>query len=63
MHTDKNLGIRPIKDEDLFKLWELIYKDENPEWKQWDAPYFRHHTVPYEKFLEKGDLFINSESL
>lgn len=63
MYTDKDLGIRPIKDEDLFKLWELIYKDENPEWKQWDAPYFRHHTVPYEKFLEKGDLFINSESL
>lgn len=63
MYTDKDLGIRPIKDEDLLKLWELVYKDENPEWKKWDAPYFRHRTVPYEKFLEKSDLFINSDSL
>lgn len=63
MYTDKNLGIRPIKDNDLLKLWELIYKDENPEWKKWDAPYFSHRSVPYETFMEKSEVFVDSDSL
>lgn len=63
MYTDKELGIRPIKDNDLLKLWELIYKDENPEWKKWDAPYFSHRSVPYETFMEKSEVFVDSDSL
>ena len=63
MYTDKELGIRPIKDNDLLKLWELIYHDENPEWKKWDAPYFSHRSVPYETFMEKSEVFVDSDSL
>ena len=37
MYSEKELTIRPIIDEDLYRLWELIYKDEQPEWKKWDA--------------------------
>ncbi|WP_234447796.1 GNAT family N-acetyltransferase [Viridibacillus soli] len=35
------------------RLWELIAKEENPEWKKWDAPYYPHKAIPYEEFLKK----------
>ncbi|WP_413381857.1 GNAT family N-acetyltransferase [Alkalihalobacillus sp. 1P02AB] len=52
MYTNDNLTIRPIIEADLPRLWELIYKEEQPEWKKWDAPYFPHKAKPYEEFLE-----------
>ncbi|SHF71411.1 hypothetical protein SAMN05216225_100334 [Ornithinibacillus halophilus] len=51
MYTDNELVIRPIKERDLTKLWELIYKDDAPEWKRWDAPYFPHKSKPYDEFM------------
>lgn len=63
MYIDKAVGIRPIKDEDLQKLWSLVYKEENPEWNQWDAPYFKHRAVCFESFMEKRDSFVDSDSL
>lgn len=62
MYSDKELTIRPIIEEDLFRLWELIYKDEKPEWKKWDAPYFPHHSRSYEDFLLSKDEWIGDES-
>jgi hypothetical protein len=53
LYKENNLIVRPIFDEDLSKLWELIYEEESPEWKKWDAPYFEHKHVPYEEFLSK----------
>ena len=41
------LVIRPIMEQDLPILWSLIYKEEFPEWKKWDAPYFEHKQIPY----------------
>ncbi|WP_440896653.1 GNAT family N-acetyltransferase [Amphibacillus sp. Q70] len=56
MYKDKNLIIRPIEKKDLSRLWELIYQEEKPEWKKWDAPYFPHQTKSYETFVsEQGD--------
>jgi len=52
MYRDKELGIRQIKKEDLPRLWELIYKEETPEWKKWDAPYFPHKSKPFGEFME-----------
>ncbi|MTD31250.1 GNAT family N-acetyltransferase [Planomicrobium sp. YIM 101495] len=52
MYKDKQLAIRPVEERDLPRLWELIYKDEAPEWKKWDAPYFPHKAIPYETFME-----------
>lgn len=45
MYRDNELTIRPIEEQDLLKLWELIYKEDAPEW---NAP-----TMPYEQFIEK----------
>jgi len=33
------VSLRSIEEDDLFPLWELIYGEENPEWKKWDAPH------------------------
>ena len=62
MYKDKNLTIRPIEEKDLPRLWELIYKDERPEWKKWDAPYFPHQTKSYEAFLSEQAHWIASEN-
>jgi hypothetical protein len=32
--------LRPFYEEDLCDLWEMSAKEENPEWKKWDAPYY-----------------------
>ncbi|WP_256873694.1 hypothetical protein [Paenibacillus kribbensis] len=49
--TDKDLTIRPVKEEDLHVLWTLTYKEEAPEWKQWDAPYYEHKALSFEDYL------------
>lgn len=59
MMVDINLA--HLKQEDLKKIWADGYSAENPEWKQWDAPYFddyesyetAHHLIvsPLGKFL------------
>ncbi|MBO0993035.1 hypothetical protein [Bacillus sp. SD088] len=53
MYRDNELTIRQIEEQDLLKLWELIYKEDAPELKKWDAPYFPHKSMPYEQFIEK----------
>ena len=40
MYTAGELVIPSIIEKDLFRLWKLIYKDEQPEWKKWDVPYY-----------------------
>ncbi len=55
------ITIRPIEEKDLPKLWELIYKDENPEWKKWDAPYYPHHTKTYDAFLKEKERWVRVE--
>ncbi|WP_210366501.1 GNAT family protein [Bacillus sp. REN3] len=42
-----------IREEDLDAWWELIYKDEHPEWKKWDSPYFPLKKVALDKFKEQ----------
>lgn len=32
--------LRNIAEADLAALWQMIYGDESPEWKKWDAPYY-----------------------
>lgn len=58
---DQELVIRPIKEQDLVRLWELVYKDAQPEWKKWDAPYYPHEAKPLEAFLEKKEKWIDQE--
>lgn len=47
---------------DVPKLWELIYKEESPEWKKWDAPYFEHKHVPYEEFVSKKENIVEQDN-
>lgn len=51
-YTEGGVTIRPIKEKDLPRLWELSFKEDNPEWKKWDAPYYEHKSKTYEEFLQ-----------
>ena len=62
MYQDQELVIRPIREEDLPRLWDLIYKEEAPEWKKWDAPYFEHKTMAFEAFMEKSENFVDRDN-
>lgn len=60
-YKDNELMIRQITEEDLPKLWELIYKEESPEWKKWDAPYFEHKHVPFDEFISNKVNYVNQD--
>lgn len=62
MYTHNELVLRPIIEQDLYRLWTLIYKEKQPEWKKWDAPYYPHNTKTYEEFLKEKDEWINDDS-
>lgn len=58
MYKDKELTIRPAVQRDLEKMWELIFKEEAPDWKKWDAPYFPHDSMTYEAFLKGSSKYM-----
>ncbi|MGA4719875.1 GNAT family N-acetyltransferase [Fictibacillus nanhaiensis] len=60
-YLDNELCIRPIIEGDLPRLWELIYKEKEPEWKQWDAPYFNHKQIPFDEFMWNKDHYVNQD--
>ncbi|MFE8703536.1 GNAT family N-acetyltransferase [Cytobacillus sp. FJAT-54145] len=60
-YRNGKLTLRPVTEDDLPRLWELTYKEESPEWKKWDAPYFEHKALSYEEYLSKSDQFINQD--
>ncbi|GEQ32429.1 GNAT family N-acetyltransferase [Marinilactibacillus psychrotolerans] len=57
---DQEIVVRSIKETDLKTLWTLIYKEENPEWKLWDAPYYEHHSKSYKEFLSEKNSWIGN---
>ncbi|PGZ97506.1 GNAT family N-acetyltransferase [Bacillus pseudomycoides] len=44
--------IRTIEKADLYPLWQEVYKEEKPEWKKWDAPYFPFVRQEFAAFQE-----------
>src|SRR5690625_7386995 len=62
MYQNNELVIRPIEQKDLYKLWTLIYKDDAPEWKKWDAPYFPHESMSYDKFMANAESLVDQAS-
>ena len=62
MRQDNEVVIRPIEKQDLVRLWELIYRDATPEWKQWDAPYFEHKAMSYEEFQQIEQSLIQKKT-
>ena len=57
-YTTAGVTIRPITQQDIPRLWELSFKEENPEWKKWDAPYYPYKPMPFEQFVEQQDKLI-----
>ena len=48
----KKVTIRTIEESDIKTLWNIVFKEESPEWKKWDAPYFRSqckNTLPIKR--------------
>ncbi|MFJ7829384.1 GNAT family N-acetyltransferase [Peribacillus sp. NPDC097197] len=62
VYKESGLMIRPIIEEDLHTLWELMYKDEFPEWKKWDAPYFEHKHIPFDEFVSKKERYVDQDN-
>lgn len=48
--VDGEIVLRCVEKEDLTELYELIYSEDVPEWKQWDAPYYALEHESYEDF-------------
>ncbi|MGB8002339.1 MAG: GNAT family protein [Anaerobacillus sp.] len=42
--------LRRIEEEDIPTLWNMIYGEKNPEWKNWDAPYFNLDYIDEDTF-------------
>ncbi|KAF6654647.1 GNAT family N-acetyltransferase [Paenibacillus polymyxa] len=61
MYTDRNLTIRPVTEQDLHALWTLTYKEEAPEWKRWDAPYYEHKTLSFDEYLKEKEKRIGQD--
>lgn len=62
MQINNQLIIRPIEEKDLKDLWSLAFKEEAPEWKKWDAPYYSHSSQTYQDFMKKSDQWIHQEN-
>lgn len=60
-YINEGVTIRQITEQDLPRMWELSFKEENPEWKKWDAPYYEHRPMPYDKFLERKDKIVGRD--
>lgn len=38
-------------------------KEEAPEWKKWDAPYYPYEPKTFEEFLKNKDYYLDSEKV
>lgn len=53
--SERKLTLRPRQDADLPTLWRWLHGEENPEWRQWDGPYFldKPTNLSYAAYLQK----------
>ncbi|MET0785583.1 MAG: GNAT family protein [Paenisporosarcina sp.] len=58
MDAKKKVQLRPISESDLHVLWEMSAKEETPEWKKWDAPYYPYTPKTYEEFLTNKEFYL-----
>lgn len=61
--ASSQVHLRPFYEEDLCSLWEMSAKEENPEWKKWDAPYYPYSPKTIEQFLSDKDRYLNKEHM
>jgi len=60
-YTENGTTIRPVKKADLKRMWELSFRDKDPEWKKWDAPYYPHEPLEWEAFYDRKDKLIDQD--
>ncbi|ALC90361.1 GCN5 family acetyltransferase [Bacillus sp. FJAT-18017] len=58
MKIGQKVTIKPITPEELPLLWEMIYGEEEPEWKKWDAPYFPLKRIEKEEYIISLNILI-----
>ena len=63
MLKGNKITIRTIEESDIKLLWDLVFKEENPEWKKWDAPYFPFSIQEYSVYKENLQLRLKEEPL
>ncbi len=56
---EHQLIIRPVEEQDLSRLWELSAKEEAPEWKKWDAPYYEHKAVSFDEYMGRKEHLVH----
>ncbi len=61
LYKEDDVIIRQLTEADLYPLWEQAFKDETPEWKKWDAPYFEHKAIPWTEFTKKRDDLVSQD--
>ncbi|KEK25032.1 GNAT family N-acetyltransferase [Bacillus gaemokensis] len=59
----KKVIVREIEEKDINSLYSQIYKEENPEWKKWDAPYFPFSIQEYPVYKESLQYKLGEEPL
>lgn len=61
---DLKIEIKRIKESELRKIWEQGFSEENPEWTEWDAPYFDDYEyMTYKDFVaSKGKVFLSERA-
>jgi RimJ/RimL family protein N-acetyltransferase len=47
------IQLKKIANQDLPHLWELMYGEEEPEYKKWDAPYFPLQKIDQQTYINK----------
>lgn len=45
------ISMRAIRERDLATIWQIGFREEAPEWKNWDGPYFDDYE-PYKSLAE-----------
>ncbi|GAE05608.1 GNAT family N-acetyltransferase [Paenibacillus sp. JCM 10914] len=60
--TGNKVTLRSRTPEDTPVLYNLVYEQDNPEWKQYDAPYFPLQSVTYEVFAIQWDRDFETDS-
>lgn len=60
---DMDLRLEEIDEENLREIWYKAYREEKPEWKEWDGPYFDDYNnyLNFEDFIKSDEykFFIN----
>ncbi len=50
---EKLVSIRPLNEADLELVWHLKFKAPDQSYREWNAPYFHEHEIPFAAFKKR----------